>query len=246
VTNQIQLNAQVFTMICPSIRQWKINLSIRIVLFALSLLLTVKPVVAAEIININMNFGIIFSDLSDTEAKRYDVVAVKLNNGDEVFLQVLEVSPVLTKLGVMRTGSHKTDMNLLKDIKIGNHVRNLEANKTNSDQDKTRDTMNISAVPAGYGQELKVLQQQVDLLTQQNIRLTTEVNMLNEENMFLKNQITTLRAEGCASPEAYSQNQTGDRCFERVEVYQLTIKELKDRLNRLQILIEGRKDYEVQ
>ena len=77
---------------------------------------------AGQIINVNQSYQIAFTDLGSAVLKQGDVVKVSLGNDEFVYMQVLEVSSILSKLGPVQSEDFKTNYKDLQRIAVGNAV----------------------------------------------------------------------------------------------------------------------------
>ncbi|MBF0511388.1 MAG: hypothetical protein HQL13_03570, partial [Candidatus Omnitrophica bacterium] len=84
------------------------------------------PIVCAQengqIININQNNQVAFTDLDNRLLKRGDLVKIFVNDDEFVYMQVVESSNMLSKLGVSQNEDFKTNLSDLPHIVVGNKV----------------------------------------------------------------------------------------------------------------------------
>jgi len=75
-----------------------------------------------QIININQNYKIAFTDLGSRFLSQGDVVKIYLNTDEFLYLQVLESSAILSKLGPSKVEGFQTNLNNFQRIAVGNEV----------------------------------------------------------------------------------------------------------------------------
>jgi hypothetical protein len=96
-------------------------------LFSLVLvfLLSLRPVFAAEIININYKYKIAFTDLTENDVKAGDLVYVVMPDGKDVPMKVLETFPVMVKL-TFSDGPGALTEEQFNGITVGSSVKTME------------------------------------------------------------------------------------------------------------------------
>ncbi|MBI4308905.1 MAG: hypothetical protein HY591_01090 [Candidatus Omnitrophica bacterium] len=75
-----------------------------------------------QIINVNQNYQIVFTDLGSHVLRQGDIVKVFFNGDDFIYLQVLESSTILSKLGPVQADGYKTNFKDLQRLSVGNPV----------------------------------------------------------------------------------------------------------------------------
>ncbi len=87
------------------------------------------PVFADEgqIINVNQNYQIAFTDLGNATLKQGDVIKVMITSDEFVYMQVLESSSILSKLGPIQSENFKTNYKDLQRVSVGNAVMKVTA-----------------------------------------------------------------------------------------------------------------------
>ena len=75
-----------------------------------------------QIINVNQAYQVAFTDLGNQALRPGDIVQVYITTDDFVYMQVLESSVILSKLGVSQSDPYKTNFKDLARITIGNAV----------------------------------------------------------------------------------------------------------------------------
>ncbi len=82
---------------------------------------------SGQIINVNQNFKIAFTDLGNRVLKPNDIVKVFISRDEFLYMKVMECSPILSKLGTIQEGAFKTILQDMPRISVGNVVVKLTA-----------------------------------------------------------------------------------------------------------------------
>jgi hypothetical protein len=76
-----------------------------------------------QVINVNQSYQIAFVDLGSGILKQGDVVKVLVGGSDDfIYMQVLESSSILSKLGPVQSDNFKTSLKDISRIAVGNPV----------------------------------------------------------------------------------------------------------------------------
>lgn len=82
---------------------------------------------SGQIINVNQNFKIAFTDLGSRVLKPNDIVKVFITRDEFLYMKVIECSPILSKLGTVQEDAFKTNLQDMPRISVGNLVVKLTA-----------------------------------------------------------------------------------------------------------------------
>jgi hypothetical protein len=129
-----------------------------------------------QIINVNQGFQIAFTDLGNATLKKDDVVKVFINGDEFVYMQVLESSSILSKLGPVQSELYKTNYKDLERISIGSTVTKIKLEETRASSVVIPDTQDAEL--SELVRELKDAKAQIARLTASNKELQTQLNSL--------------------------------------------------------------------
>ena len=182
-----------------------------------------------EIININYDLGIAFADFNNHEAKEDNIVQVKTNSGKEIYLKVIQISPILSKLGIISAGNYKTDTENFKEVIAGNPIIGLidEGSEHKDKAESISETIpNHSNSPqVNFENQFKDLKAAYDL--QQNKLLE-----LQSENKMLKKQISDMDISSQLLAKEKNDNE------QEIGNLKSRIKILKENLEKMSALIQ--------
>ena len=177
-----------------------------------------------QIININQGFQIAFTDLGDRFLKPGDIVKVFINKEDFVYMQVMESSAILSKLGISHKEEPKTNLQDLKRIAIGNVVTQFldVPTEKNSIQSNVVEPKNIeiSSSPAVNIADVQKLSIELN-------ETKVQMKQLQDVNADLKAQINNTALVTRAIKIDEGQHQGGNNDFDKV------LSELKVRLESI-------------
>jgi hypothetical protein len=146
-----------------------------------------------EVININEKLQIVFTGLGNNVLKRGDIVKVLINENDFIYLEVIEVSPILSKLAPVNRGGFKTDLSQFSKLAIGNPVVQLSedhlpdaAPVKASEPDKSPAPVKTTSLE----DELQFAKDELAHLQQDNLALKKEVQRLSTDNQTLNQDRT--------------------------------------------------------
>ena len=181
---------------------------------------------SGEIININQKYQVAFTDLGGQSLKKGDIVKVFLNSKEFIYLQVLEASSILSKLGPVLSENFKTNLKDFQRLAVGNAVEKV---KPVSEEIKEKPEENIY-------QPLAVVESQPKetvLSNQDNFdEVQTRLNEAKKEIDSLKESNSSLNGKiGQVSLEKESLQQM-------VSGYRKEIQDLKKVISELKIRIE--------
>lgn len=137
-----------------------------------------------EIININEELQIVFTGLGSNILKRGDIVKVLIDENEFIYLEVIEVSSILSKLGPVDKNGFKTDPTQINKLAIGNTVIKIS-------EENRQESMSKSSLPDDNTQSWDDTKQLEDALHQTKEQL----NQLQQDNLSLRNEIQSLSAE---------------------------------------------------
>ncbi len=214
-----------------------------------------------EIININYQYKIAFTDLSDFHLDSGDIVEIYDGLNLLTHLKVSETTSVLSKLIAIDNGQFKTEIPFT-DIKIGNRVVKSSSGTTINTAPMPSNTTQLPssepAKPANYGtySSGSDLQQKYDRLNENYIilsnnlaKMLTEKNLSDNENSQLKQEleaaiirIKELEENNSAIQKSLEEaTVSGEKatCYKNVKKLEQTINTLKIKLQNMAKMVEG-------
>jgi hypothetical protein len=143
-----------------------------------------------QIININRNFQIAFTDLGSRVLKPGDLVKVYLSADEFVYLQVLESSVILSKLGASKVEGFQTNLTDFQRMAIGNAVSKVTAGQSkgdNSDIKNSEDTASLLQMQK-MEQALNLAKEQIKQLKEVNEASKAKLDELTALNQVKKEE----------------------------------------------------------
>ena len=191
---------------------------------------------AGEIININYSLQIAFADFSDTEPLAGDIVKVKSNNGAEVYLKVLEISPILSKLGIIPEGEYQTKLADFNQIISGNVITEiiaLRAGTNNQAAGTERSELpQLTSDARLPDQENRDLEKKLQTLTEEYETQSAKLLELKNENKLLKQKISEIQINN----EITAQER--NKYTRHISELQKTAEQLKRNLKKMADLVQ--------
>ena len=168
-------------------------------------LLVGGPVLADEtgqIININQNYQIAFTDLGNRTLNSGDIVKVSLSADDFIYMQVIESSAILSKLGPSKIEGFGTNLNSFGHLAVGDLVvkvtagRDLPVNlagaeNSSKEKEDTAAQLQIQKLE----QELALAKDQIKLLQESNEKSKATLNELIKESQIKKEEAVVKPAD---------------------------------------------------
>lgn len=153
-----------------------------------------------QVINVNQNFKIAFTDLGNRVLKPNDIVKVFISQDEFLYMKVMECSPILSKLGTVQEGAFKTILQDMPRISVGNVVVKLTAASQEEAASEFRIESKAVVEPAPQPdidrqkleQELAEARSEIKNLKETNAALEAKIN-----DLVLKAQ--TKEVEGASS-----------------------------------------------
>ena len=176
-----------------------------------------------QIINVNQSYQIAFTDLGNSTLKRGDIVKVSLNSDEFVYMQVLESSAILSKLGVSQQEGFKTNFKDLLRISVGNAVAKVVAAPVTVLPAVSEPQSIVEPPPIAAPVEPAPNAADVQRLEQKLNEARTQLQRLAESNEVLKSKINDMSSQ--AQPKAEEQD------------LKAVIAQLKVRLQNMQRII---------
>jgi len=206
--------------------------------------------VSGEIININHQFRVAFTDLGKDSLDVGDIVEVKTTEGRTVYLEVIETLSVLSKLAPVRSGQMKTDLSDFARITVSNVVvRSDESALLEMEsedayeayQERPKKRRKKASVVSDYDRidyERKIqVDDQFDQLDNKFNELTSRYRELQNDNFKLKEQIRKTKSS--------RQNKTNIISGLK-EINKDSKKEIGRLMMSIDIYEDERKDYQSQ
>jgi len=196
--------------------------------FILSFFIFCGPLFAddkGQIININQNYQIAFTDLGNSALKQGDIVKVSLSADDFVFMQVLESSPILSKLGPSQVDNFRTNLKEFQSMTVGDAVVKVNETQENADLPTTDSSQSKDAVELS---ELQIQKLEGDLALAKD-----EIKRLEKSNEESKIQLSELAAENqTKSEEPVVPAQTDNKeMVDQIKVHLENMRKLLDENN---------------
>jgi hypothetical protein len=163
------------------------------------------PVLAdnkGQIININQNYQIAFTDLGNSVLKQGDIVKVTLNADEFVYMQVLESSPILSKLGTSQSDNFRTSLKDFQGMAVGNEVVKVDQTHDKAEHPAT-------AIPDS-ADAAALLEQKIQKLEGQLALAKTEIKRLEELNQESKAKLNDLTVQAQTKNDAPAVVQQAD------------------------------------
>jgi hypothetical protein len=178
-----------------------------------------------QIININQSYQIAFTDLGNKELKQGDIVKVSVSADDFVYMQVLESSPILSKLGPSQLENFRTNLKDFQSMGVGNEVV-----RVNQPQERVYDST-AGASEAKEAVELSELQ--IQKLENDLALAKEEIKRLEESNEESKVKLNELAAENqVKKAEPVVQEQSNSKeILEQIEVHLENMRKLMNENN---------------
>ncbi|MBF0572028.1 MAG: hypothetical protein HQL12_09195 [Candidatus Omnitrophica bacterium] len=180
---------------------------------------------SGQVINVNQNYQVAFTDLDNKSLKQGDIVKVFVNDDDFIYMQVMESSSILSKLGISQKENFKTHITDIRRIAVGNKVALL------SEVVEAKYSKLDNAVEPKNNIEAAFSAEQIKELMAQLKEANEEIRHLRKVNQFLKSQIndagpnTEVKKTGDNQTQVKSENSAETR------------SQLKDRLEKMQRLL---------
>jgi hypothetical protein len=150
-----------------------------------------------QIININRNFQIAFTDLGNKSLKHGDIVKVYLDSDGFVYMQVLESSAILTKLGISKVEGFQTSFKDFQRIAIGNTVAKVNGK---ADPSSSQDSNPKAADEAAPQLHMQKMEQDLNLAKEQ-IQQLKEANAAAKARLSELTQLNEARTEEASVPQ---------------------------------------------
>lgn len=185
---------------------------------------------SGQIINVNQDYQIAFTDLGSSVLRQGDVVKVFLTADDFIYMQVVESSSILSKLGPVQLEQYKTSYRDLNRLAVGNSVKKIDpaVEKTAPPAPAVKaaaaaPVTPVQAQPAppavvDNSQELQRLSKDLE-------SAKAEIVRLQESNQSLKAQVNDLTVKGQVQPS------------EDVKQLKATLAQLKMRLENMNRMV---------
>jgi len=175
-----------------------------------------------QIININQNYQIAFTDLGSRVLNQGDLVKVSLNADEFLYLQVLESSPILSKLGISKVEGFQTNINDFQRMTVGNEVVKIKqtqekAVETPAETTESKDTVALS--------EMQIQKLEGDLALAKE-----EIKRLEESNEESKVKLSELASE--------SQTKVEEPAVLPPAISKDTLGQIKSHLDNMRKLID--------
>jgi len=167
-------------------------------------------VISGEIINVNYQYNIAFCDIGEQYISVGDIVEVQTKSGNEIFLQVVNVSPVLSKLIPAKSKRYRTNSSDFEEVTIGNVVQKIPGddekvniNKPTQKEPKISDQQGfISYQDSSPAEDRRFVRDQSDLLfkhfeelNKNYSELTALFKDVKDMNFGLKNELDQTKRE---------------------------------------------------
>ncbi len=177
------------------------------------------PEIRGEVINVNHHLKVAFIDIGQQDLEKGDVVAIQITHDEVVYMQVLEATGVISKIGIGANAKKYFNVRPsdFKGIRIGNIVEKMKF--YNPDKEGLR----ASADNRDGGVPVKELKELVG--SAKDIASQTD---LNAEAM--ERSHTLPETENCSNDRIV--------CMERVNLLEGKIRALTQKLKYMQELIE--------
>lgn len=128
-----------------------------------------------QIININQNYQIAFTDLGSRVLKQGDIVKVFINTDDFVYMQVIESSVILSKLGPSKVDGYQTNLSDFHRLAVGNVV-----SKVNTSQEAANNPVEAALPVPGNKDTEASYQLQIQKLEEELARAKEQIRNLEE------------------------------------------------------------------
>ncbi len=204
--------------------------------------------VSGEIININQQYKIAFTDLSNPELHVGDIVEVRDRGKFITYLKVSEVSNVISKLVmVTQKGLYQTKA-AFKDIKVGNSIKKVEHfEKNHSDLQKREidkkadlkaDTQKLSESYTTLFNNLAELTNEKKSLEIKYEALEKKIKKVEKSLQDIEIKKSMLEEENKVLKASLKKIQNNNE-HKQIKSLKQTIETLKKKLERMAQLIEG-------
>ena len=177
-----------------------------------------------QVINVNQNYQIVFTDLGSHVLKRGDIVKVFFNGDDFIYMQVLESSAILSKLGPVQSDSYKTNFKDLQRLSVGNTVAKVSEAPKASNNPGNAGEVKSTVDAASHETEIQRLEKELN-------EARMEIKRLEEANDVFKSQINSLSLKAQAGNNEEGIHQ------EKSENLKEVFSQLKTRLEHMNQLI---------
>ena len=215
--------------------------------------------VSGEIININQQYKIAFTDLSSPELRVGDIVEVSDRGQFITYLKVSEASNVISKLvAITQKGEYQTKVDF-KDIKVGNSLKKI-INNSNFQKVEADKSINLSAdsqkllnnTTQKSSEEIQKLSDNYAVLFNNLVELTDEKKSLEikykELEMKIKKDRKSLQEIEIKKAMVEEENKALKASLKKmqnkgghkqIKSLKKTVGTLKKKLERMAQLIEG-------
>jgi len=175
-----------------------------------------------QIININQNYQIAFTDLGNNILKQGDIVKVSLSTDDFVYMQVLESSPILSKLGSSQLENFRTNLKAFQSIVVGDGVVKVDQNQQKADNA-------VADIPGSKG-TLELSEIQIQKLEKDLALAKEEINLLEKSNEESKMKLNELAAENQTTNEGPVAPEQSDHkeIFSQLKIHLDNMRKLMD------------------
>jgi hypothetical protein len=156
---------------------------------------------SGQVININQNYQIAFTDLGNRVLKQGDIVKVFINTDEFVYMQVVESSVILSKLAPSKADGFQTNLSDFQRIAVGNVV-----SKVSATQGVVDNSVGVAAPPVTENKDTGVSSQlQIQKLEEELAQAKEQIRLLEESNERSKAAVAVPQEQTSASKETLEQ-----------------------------------------
>jgi len=177
-----------------------------------------------QIININQNYQIAFTDLGNRILKQGDIVKVFINTDDFVYLQVLESSVILSKLGPSKTEGFQTNLNDFQRLAVGDTVTKPSIAQGVGD-------ISAGVVPESDNTQAASSDAQIQKLEQDLANAKKQIKLLQESNEESKATLNELMSEAQVKKEEPVPQEQTDSSKEMLEQLKVHLDNMRKLVN---------------
>jgi hypothetical protein len=245
------------------------KLTILLILFFICIGAPISPAQAetvGEIININYDYNIAFTDLTNSNLQKGDIVKILKDKKLITYLEVSDVSSAISKLiPIQKPREYATDVDF-RSINIGNSVvkvtfqekkivepeippatvpplveKPVEKQPVVIDDHVTKPLQELSANYIQLSQKLSEILNQKQQLEKDNNRLSLELQSITNQIKEYQSQILLLQTENQKLKNSLSVSSKDSACQTEKQQLQQKIQQLTNRLLKInQLLKEGK------
>ena len=180
--------------------------------------------VVGEIINVNQDYRIAFSDLNNSQLNVGEVVEIYKEDKFLTYLEVFESSNVISKLMPIETGTRfKTEVTFDK-INVGNRVVKIASGKNIQDSNEP-----FADVQLTKNNKYKEISDKYDALSVRYTEIFSENRRLGLENKELEKKLN----------KGYHKRNSSVKGNKEIKKLKNVISKLKVKLNNMEKLLEG-------